>query len=107
MLATSQCMDSVPEDDMEAIAELIDAALALARADWLVRTQCGLRRFYCLLRVLRRGCAGADLRKPSLASSWSNRRPADATFRGSAHLIGSLLQVGLASLGRGFSRSHG
>jgi len=51
-------MDSVPEDDMEAIAELIDAALALARADWLVRTQCGLRRFYCLLRVLRRGCAG-------------------------------------------------
>ena len=54
VLATSQCMDSVPEDDMEAIAELIDAALALARADWFVRNQCGLRRFYGLLRVLRR-----------------------------------------------------
>ena len=36
-------------DDMEATAELPDAALL-----WLVRTQCGLRRFYGLLRVLRR-----------------------------------------------------
>jgi hypothetical protein len=32
-------------DDMEAIVELIDAALL-----WLVRTECGLRRFCGLLR---------------------------------------------------------
>ena len=36
-------------DDREAIAELLDAALL-----WLVRTECGLRSFYGLLRVLRR-----------------------------------------------------
>jgi hypothetical protein len=36
-------------DDREAIAELLDAASL-----WLVRTECGLRRFYGLLRVLRR-----------------------------------------------------
>jgi len=37
------------KDDREAIVEMLDAALF-----WLVRTECGLRRLYGLLRVLRR-----------------------------------------------------
>lgn len=60
-------------DDMEAIVELIDAALL-----WLGRTECGLRRFCGLLRVLRRAQA-ADLRKPWAASSRLDQRPADPT----------------------------
>jgi hypothetical protein len=62
-------------DDMEVIVELLEEALALARAD-SVRTAEVLR---LAPRAEAEGAQAADLRKPSLASSWSNRRPADAT----------------------------
>ena len=49
----------------------------------------------------------ADLHKHLVSRIWFDLATRGFDIRGSAHLIGSLLQVGLASLGRGFSRSHG
>ena len=49
----------------------------------------------------------ADLHKHLVSRIWFDLATRGFDIRGSAHLIGTLLQVGLASLGRGFGRSHG